>query len=205
MITAHTKYSVHYSSRCYVMAANIATQDWLDSLSLWSLLCSLSTDCIEHTASKSSSIVACLFVAMETCVPLSSIGRIHLFLYFSFSAIMLQYITHKFMMMTHHFVTLKRGIHLVFHLGKYDTNFFWHDPSWKAKSSIRKFAKFKNDKLIFEPKSRNSLLYLFSNILDSHMPSSWVSCKGYSAHCICKSLHPAVNIIPCFKCMQCSC
>jgi hypothetical protein len=41
---------------------------WLTNFWFWSLLYSLGTDCIQNTASNSSSIVACLYVSMEMCL-----------------------------------------------------------------------------------------------------------------------------------------
>jgi hypothetical protein len=42
----------------------------------------------------------------------------------------------------------------VFHLGKYDSNPFWHNPDMQSKSSNQKFLTFEDEKLTFESISR---------------------------------------------------
>jgi hypothetical protein len=44
------------------------------------------------------------------------------------------------MMMACSLLTLKGG-NLVFHLGKYSTSPFWHDPDVKAEAVITEFSK----------------------------------------------------------------
>jgi hypothetical protein len=48
-------------------------------------------------------------------------------------------------MMACSLLTLKDG-KIVFHLGKYSTSPFWHDPDIKAEAVITEFSKFDSEK-----------------------------------------------------------